>query len=394
MTRIYTVEEVDQDGVVEFQLGRDATFTLKSVPLSKLSYFTVQDWIDGEGCVNYMRRLVNAYRKGGRKIPPVVLRRNGDMYDILDGGHRTSAAAHAGLKEIPAYVLREEKRMNGDEDRRRRERRARETGSAADAFRAAVAAERVDGQARRLDRWVEYALWRMGEVVTPGDPMKFQRDPSITMYEDELPAFSKAHVARLVARSRGGNVAVSGGQWGIDPIGGWGYTRVIVGAYSRERDGQVCLALKATPAVGGNRAFYRDLFPRLVGDDVFASAVSLDRYEEDAVDTDDVRVYDNGGETADRYTILLRGEVQEEPFDLTIGANAHPDHPQGIWMHVESSFDPDEPGHVGQELVPWTRLVSPGLFHTLWDYRGHAALKVPNEIAHRWVELVLGGYFS
>lgn len=61
-----------------------------------------------------------------------------------------------------------------------------------------------------------------------------------------------------------------------------------------------------------------------------------------------LRIYDNGGKTADRYTIIpprsawrtfKRGQFWE-----CIGCNAYPFHPQGIGMHCEATPGP----HLGK----------------------------------------------
>lgn len=44
-----------------------------------------------------------------------------------------------------------------------------------------------------------------------------------------------------------------------------------------------------------------------------------------------VRCYDNGGETADRYTVLFVGRRG----GFGIGASEHPTHPQGVYQHFE-----------------------------------------------------------
>jgi hypothetical protein len=50
-----------------------------------------------------------------------------------------------------------------------------------------------------------------------------------------------------------------------------------------------------------------------------------------------VRCYDNGGESADRYTVVFTGRYPKyrRAFQY-VGMSAHPFHPQGIGMHGDS----------------------------------------------------------
>lgn len=52
-----------------------------------------------------------------------------------------------------------------------------------------------------------------------------------------------------------------------------------------------------------------------------------------------IRVYDNGGKTADRYTVyyLTPQYFHGEKFYIYIGMSAYPTHPQGIGEHGEVS---------------------------------------------------------
>lgn len=74
-----------------------------------------------------------------------------------------------------------------------------------------------------------------------------------------------------------------------------------------------------------------------------------------------VRIYDNGGETADRYTIVFTkcGSMPGQDPDpyrrrhFYLGASAHPFHPQGIGQHGESVDPIDRPayGHLGKPIA-------------------------------------------
>jgi hypothetical protein len=68
-----------------------------------------------------------------------------------------------------------------------------------------------------------------------------------------------------------------------------------------------------------------------------------------------VRCYDNGGETADRYTVVFTGHYTHKTnrSHWYVGMSAQPFHPQGIGMHGESNTQIDYPsyGHLGKKIT-------------------------------------------
>ena len=68
-----------------------------------------------------------------------------------------------------------------------------------------------------------------------------------------------------------------------------------------------------------------------------------------------IRCYDNGGETADRYTVAYTGNYKGKSkgwFDY-VGMSGSPFHPQGIGMHGQTEFRPcDKPSykHLGKKI--------------------------------------------
>jgi hypothetical protein len=68
-----------------------------------------------------------------------------------------------------------------------------------------------------------------------------------------------------------------------------------------------------------------------------------------------VRCYDNGGRSADRYTVVYTGRYRHKTGGVFwyVGANAYPFHPQGIGMHGESPTQIDRPtyGHLGKKVA-------------------------------------------
>ena len=67
-----------------------------------------------------------------------------------------------------------------------------------------------------------------------------------------------------------------------------------------------------------------------------------------------VRCYDNGGETADRYTVVFTGHYRHKTngSQWHLGMSADPFHPQGIGMHGESKTSIDTPtySHLGKKV--------------------------------------------
>lgn len=67
-----------------------------------------------------------------------------------------------------------------------------------------------------------------------------------------------------------------------------------------------------------------------------------------------IRCYDNGGKTADRYTVVFTGRyrVKTENQFIYIGMSEMPFHPLGIGFHGESSIQIDRPSykHLGKKI--------------------------------------------
>jgi hypothetical protein len=65
-----------------------------------------------------------------------------------------------------------------------------------------------------------------------------------------------------------------------------------------------------------------------------------------------VRCYDNGGETADRYTVVFTGRRAKANYYPYLGMSAYPFHPQGIGQHGEGKYFVDWPtyGHLGKKI--------------------------------------------
>lgn len=66
-----------------------------------------------------------------------------------------------------------------------------------------------------------------------------------------------------------------------------------------------------------------------------------------------LRVYDNGGKTADRYTVYYSRRVApaQPPFHSCLGMSENPTHPQGFGQHSEGQL-----GRHNGKLIPFSSL--------------------------------------
>lgn len=65
-----------------------------------------------------------------------------------------------------------------------------------------------------------------------------------------------------------------------------------------------------------------------------------------------IRVYDNGGETFDRYTVVFTGNYKGRDGCHYLGMSENPTHPQGFGQHGWSQEIIDRPtyGHLGKKV--------------------------------------------
>lgn len=72
-----------------------------------------------------------------------------------------------------------------------------------------------------------------------------------------------------------------------------------------------------------------------------------------------LRLYDNGGDTFDRYTAVFTGRYRHKTAGdfVYIGMSTHPFHPQGYGQHGASNRPIDRPryAHLGKR-IPWDQL--------------------------------------
>jgi hypothetical protein len=65
-----------------------------------------------------------------------------------------------------------------------------------------------------------------------------------------------------------------------------------------------------------------------------------------------IRIYDNGGETFDRYTVVFTGNYQGRDGCEYVGMSANPFHPQGFGQHGWNETVIDYPSykHLGKKI--------------------------------------------
>lgn len=89
-----------------------------------------------------------------------------------------------------------------------------------------------------------------------------------------------------------------------------------------------------------------------------------------------VRCYDNGGETADRYTVVFTGNYTRKTGGehWYVGMSGNPFHPLGIGIHESSRTQIDRPsyGHLGKkikfdDLTENCKLCVLQTYKELWD---------------------------
>ena len=89
-----------------------------------------------------------------------------------------------------------------------------------------------------------------------------------------------------------------------------------------------------------------------------------------------VRCYDNGGRSADRYTVVFTGRYRRERDDefMYLAMNDRPFHPQGFGQHGWSKSQIDRPSgrHLGRrirfkELPPDCQRAVLNSYQTLWN---------------------------
>lgn len=68
-----------------------------------------------------------------------------------------------------------------------------------------------------------------------------------------------------------------------------------------------------------------------------------------------VRIYDNGGESSDRYTVVFTGNIPGKLLGWTfyLAMSGAPFHPQGVGLHCENFGPIDTPrySHLGRKIT-------------------------------------------
>lgn len=73
------------------------------IPISKLFVDSVYQRAISQGSVKNIKRICEGF--DWAKFLPVIVTQDGETFSIVDGQHRTTAAATIGINEVPCYVL-------------------------------------------------------------------------------------------------------------------------------------------------------------------------------------------------------------------------------------------------------------------------------------------------
>lgn len=76
---------------------------LQVVPVSKLVVDSVYQRAVSVGSVRNIKRICQQF--DWAKFLPVIVTQDGDVYSVVDGQHRSIAAATIGITEVPCYIL-------------------------------------------------------------------------------------------------------------------------------------------------------------------------------------------------------------------------------------------------------------------------------------------------
>lgn len=74
------------------------------IPVNKIDVFEPDEKFDDEHYAKNLRNILNALKKG-KTLPPILVRRQGQRFQVMDGHHRLKAYKLAGIKEIPARIV-------------------------------------------------------------------------------------------------------------------------------------------------------------------------------------------------------------------------------------------------------------------------------------------------
>lgn len=77
---------------------------LQTLPISSLRIDDTYQRAISAGSIRVIKRIVNDF--DWAKFLPVIVVQDGDVFSVVDGQHRTTAAATIGITEVPCYVLR------------------------------------------------------------------------------------------------------------------------------------------------------------------------------------------------------------------------------------------------------------------------------------------------
>jgi ParB family chromosome partitioning protein len=75
-----------------------------NIPINKIDVFEPDDKFNDPYYAKNLKNIVAALKKG-QELPPILVRRQGKRFQVMDGHHRFKAYRILKLKEIPARIV-------------------------------------------------------------------------------------------------------------------------------------------------------------------------------------------------------------------------------------------------------------------------------------------------
>lgn len=97
-TPIYPLGEIER-----IQAPKGAIGELMTLPIDRLQVDDTYQRAVSQNSIRNVRKIAKDF--DWSKFIPVIVVRDGDMFSIVDGQHRTTSAASIGITHVPCYVL-------------------------------------------------------------------------------------------------------------------------------------------------------------------------------------------------------------------------------------------------------------------------------------------------
>lgn len=84
--------------------GRGREEPTVELPINRITTFEPEDKFQDPKNAENLKRIIKAI-KAGAKLPPILVRRQGQGYQVIDGHHRFKAYRLLNKKTIPARII-------------------------------------------------------------------------------------------------------------------------------------------------------------------------------------------------------------------------------------------------------------------------------------------------